>query len=249
MRVMVGRHFSGVIALLVLGSASAWVRAQANDMPASAAGIYTCVDDRGRKITADRPILDCTAKEQRVLNKDGSFKAVYPPVLTADERAEKDARERKLAEARAAQADAVRRDRNLLARYPNEAPHRKAREAALDTVRVAMKTTEQRLQELAIERQPLMAEAEFYKGKPLPPKLRTQIDANETSAEAQREAALNQEAELERVNRLYDAELARLKLLWAGAVPGSLGPLAAQRTPTPTPVASSASHPKASALR
>jgi hypothetical protein len=66
---------------------------------------------------------------------------------------------------------------------------------------------------------------------------------------AQRESALTQQAELERVNRLYDAELARLKLLWAGAVPGSLGPIAAQRTPTPTPVASSASNLKASNLR
>jgi hypothetical protein len=246
MRVMACQPLS-LATLLLLGSATPWLRAQGNPAPANAAVIYTCVDDHGRTITSDRPIGACTAKEQRVLNKDGSLKAIYPPSLTADERAEKESRERKLAEARAAQSDAVRRDRNLMARYPSEAPHRRAREAALDTVRSAMKATEARLRELAVERQPLLAEAEFYKGKPLPAKLKGLLDANDATTAAQREAALNQQAELERVNGLYDAELARLKLLWAGAVPGSLGPVSPQGAPVP--VASSASNLKTSNLR
>jgi len=231
--------------LLLLATAAPWLRAQANPAPASAAGIYSCVDDQGRRITSDRPIATCTAKEQRVLNKDGSLKAVVPPTLTAEERAQKEAAERKQAEQRAAQADAVRRDRNLLARYPSETPHRKAREAALDTVRVAMKATEARLKALEAERKPLLSEAEFYVGKPLPAKLRGQLDANDAATEAQREVALQQQAELERVNRLYDAELTRLKQLWAGAAPGSLGPIAAQRG---SPVASSTANLKPATL-
>jgi hypothetical protein len=245
MQLMAARPLS-LVTLLLLGSAAPWLQAQGSTAPASADAIFTCIDDQGRRITADRPIPSCAAKEQRVLNKDGSLRMVHPPTLTADERTEKEARERKLTELRALQADAVRRDRSLLARYPTEAPHRKAREAALDTVRVAMKTTETRLRELAVERTPLLAEAEFYQGKPLPPKLRGQLDANDAATAAQRESALTQEAELDRVNRLYDAELARLKLLWAGAVPGSLGSISAQRPPTP--VASSASNLKASTL-
>jgi hypothetical protein len=245
MQLMAAKPLS-LVTLLLLGSAAPWLQAQGSTAPASADAIFTCIDDQGRRITADRPIPSCAAKEQRVLNKDGSLRMVHPPTLTADERTEKEARERKLTELRALQADAVRRDRSLLARYPTEAPHRKAREAALDTVRVAMKTTETRLRELAVERTPLLAEAEFYQGKPLPPKLRGQLDANDAATAAQRESALTQEAELDRVNRLYDAELARLKLLWAGAVPGSLGSISAQRPPTP--VASSASNLKASTL-
>jgi hypothetical protein len=235
--------------LVLLASAAPWLRAQGSPAPASAAGIYTCIDDQGRKITADRPIASCTAKEQRVLNKDGSLKAVYPPILTVEERAAKEAAERKAAEARAAHADAVRRDRNLLARYPSEARHHKAREAALDTVRLAIKASEKRLQDLAAERKPLLAEAEFYVGKPLPPKLRHQLDANDAAVAAQREAAVSQEAELERVTRFYDAELARLKLLWAGAVPGSMGPISTpQRIPSPV-AASASSTLKPSTLR
>ncbi len=194
-----------------------------------AGGIYTCIDDHGRRLTADRPIPECTAKEQRILNSDGSLRAVLAPTLTAEERAEKEARERKLAEARAAQADAVRRDRNLMLRYPTEESHQRAREAALETVRIAMRASEQRLHELAAERKPLQDDAQFYVGKALPLKLRQALDANDAATDAQRNAVANQEAELQRVNGLYDAELERLRRLWAGAQPGSLGPLPASR--------------------
>jgi hypothetical protein len=216
------------VALLTLCAALAGGAAHAQsarDKPASAAGIYTCIDDRGRRITSDRPITDCNAKEQRVLNSDGSLRTVRPPQLTADEQAEKEARERAAIEARAAQADAVRRDRNLLHRYKTEESHKRAREAAIDNVRVAIKVTQARQAELTRERKPLMDEAEFYKGKALPPKLRAALDANDAALEAQRAAANTQQTELDRLNRLYDAELARLKQLWAGAPPGSLGAL------------------------
>jgi len=202
------------------------VAASAQTPPPTPTGIYTCVDDRGRRLTADRPIPECTSREQRVLNRDGSQRTTLPPTLTAEERSQYEARERAAADLRAARADAVRRDRNLIARYPDEAAHNRAREAAIDTVKLAIKATEIRLRELAAERKPLREEAEFYQGKPLPPKLRGAMDANEASVEAQRSAQGAQEAELERINRIYDAELDRLRRLWAGAAAGSLGPLA-----------------------
>ena len=206
----------------------------------AAGGIYTCTDDRGRKLTSDRPIADCAHKEQLLLNRDGSVRSVIPPTYTAEERAEREARERRAAEARAAQLDAVRRDRNMVARYPDEAAHAKARETALDSLRSAITTTERRLKELATERVPILNEAEFYQGKPLPPKIKQQLDANDAAIEAQKASAANQTAELERVNKLYDAELERLRRLWGGAQPGSLGPLPVVAPITPVvPVAPS----------
>ena len=206
------------------------------------AGIYTCIDDKGHRLTADRPIAECAGREQRVLNRDGSLRTIQPPTLTVEERAEKESRERAAAEARAAQADAVRRDRNLMARYPTEAAHNRSREAALDTVRLAAKATELRLRELAAERKPLLEETEFYQGKPLPPKLRAALDANDAGLDAQRASIGNQEAELTRINRLYDAELTRLRALWIGTPAGSLGPLApaVPRSSPQAPAAASA---------
>lgn len=217
------RRLSGLMSVALAVAASGPVLAQGAAAGGASSGIYSCVDDKGRRLTSDRPIAECNDREQRILNRDGSTKAVQPPTLTADERAAVEARERKAAAERAALIEATRRDKNLLARYPNEATHRKAREAALDTVRAAIKGTQDRIKELQTERKPLLDDAEFYKGKPLPPKLKAALDANDASMEAQKESTASQQAELDRVNRLYDAELVRLRKLWAGAPPGSTG--------------------------
>jgi hypothetical protein len=194
---------------------------------ALAAPIYTCIDGNGKRLTSDRPIPECVAREQKQLNPDGSTKRVIPPTPTADERAEQEAREREKAAERAAYQDAMRRDRNLMIRFPNEAAHEKARRAALDDVRAALAVSEKRLAALAAERKPLLDEVEFYVGRPQPLKLRQQLDANDAATDAQRALIQNQQAEIVRINTLFDVELARLKKLWGGAAPGSLGAIAA----------------------
>ena len=212
----------GAVVLATLAPASM----AAGPAPAGSSQIYTCTDAMGKNLTSDRPIPECNTREQRVLNADGSVKRVIPPASTSDERAELEAREREAAAERATKQDAIRRDRNLLARFPDEAAHRKARAAALDDVRKALRLSEARLAQLAAERKPLMNEAEFYTGKPLPLRLKAQLDANDAFAEAQRTLAQNQQLEAVRIDKLYDAELDRLRKLWAGAPPGSLRGLA-----------------------
>jgi hypothetical protein len=201
--------------------------------PTARAAIYTCVAPDGRRLTSDRAIPECVAREQQIRNTDGSVKQVVPPSLTTDERNEADAAERRKQAERIAQADAVRRDRSLLIRYPTEASHQKARESALDDVRAAVKASQDRDVALSRERKPLLDEAEFYKSKAMPQKLKEQLDANDAAVEAQRSLAQNQTAERDRINALYDAELARLKRLWAGAQPGSLGPLNSESSAQP----------------
>lgn len=196
--------------------------AAAAGLDAAAQGIYTCTDSRGRKLTSDRPILECLDREQKVLNKDGSPRGVLPPSLTAEERAELEARERHREQERMALQDAIRRDKLLLSRYPNEKAHRKAREEALEDVRKSIQNSEQRIAELERERKPLLDEAEFYKGKQMPAKLKQSLEFVEVAVEAHRTLIRNQQAELSRINFLYDQELDRLRKLWTGAKPGSL---------------------------
>ncbi len=203
--------------------------------------VFTCVAADGRKLTSDRLIAACMDREQRLLARDGTLLRIVPPQLTADERAEKEARDRRAAAEREAKAEAARRDKALLLRYPDEAAHTKARTAALEDVQTAMKLSELRQQDLTRDRKPLLEEAEFYKGKAVPPKLKQQLDANEAATSAQRDAQVNQKAELERLVKFYDAELARLKRLWTGAAPGSVGPGLEEAPPA------AASAPKASA--
>ncbi|MEO8079144.1 MAG: hypothetical protein ABI641_01350 [Caldimonas sp.] len=211
-------------ALVVAGMSAAW----AQPAGAGRSQIYTC-DVGGRKITSDKLITGCTG-EQRILNSDGSLRGIVPPTLTADERAEREAREREAIAERVARQDAIRRDRNLMLRFKDEAEHNKAREKALDDIRKSVKLSETRVTALIAERKKLMDEAEFYVGKSMPSRLRFGLDANEASLGAQRSLIQNQQAEVGRIDSLYDAELARLKKLWAGAPAGSLGP-----PPGPTP--------------
>ena len=207
----------GVLMLAIGGCALAW------SQPATKPGIYSCTDASGKKFTSDRPLVECSAREQRELNADGSVKRVVPPVMTSDERSDYEARQREEATRFAERQEAGRRDRNLLARFPNEEAHRKAREAALDDVRKALKQSEVRLSALAVERKPLTDESEFYVGKALPFKLKLALDANDASVDAQKTLQQNQKLEFARIETRYDAELDRLRKLWAGAQPGSMG--------------------------
>jgi hypothetical protein len=207
---------------LVLGSVAAQAQ-NAKSNTSAKPGIFVCVDSHGRKITSDRPIQECLDRDQRVLNSDGSQRGVHERYMTASERAAYEDEQRRKQLETATRMDAVRRDRNLLMRYPNEAAHEKARDAALDDVRTAIENSKNRLIELERERKPLLSEAEFYTGKKgLPTKLKRALDDNEASTEAQKSLIQNQNIELERVTSLYDTELAKLKRLWAGAPPGSL---------------------------
>lgn len=192
--------------------------------------IFSCVNAQGKRLTSDRPISECLDREQRVLNQDGSLQRVLPASPTPDERAAlEEAERRKVADA-SAKRDAIRRDRNLLVRYPNDAAHQKAREAALDDVRKAARSSEDRLAELRGERKPLVEEAEFYKSGALPVKLKRQLDGVDAAIAAQQETVTNQQAEVGRINALFDAELAHLRKLWAGAEPGSLAYSPAAKT-------------------
>lgn len=215
-------------ALLVAASAALIL---ASPRPATSAEavkvfIYRCEVD-GKKITRDRPIDECRNKVQQRLNSDGSFNQEIPPTLTIEERERQEAaeREREIREAKLKQEARV--DRNLMQVYPNEAAHRKARDRALVEFQASVKRLEERIAILQKERAPLELERQFYEpvGKPLPSALKAKIDANEASLTAQKELVQGQQGEVARINATYDIELARLRKLWAGAQPGSLGPL------------------------
>ena len=41
-------------------------------------GIYTCTDGKGRKITSDRPIMDCIDRNQQEITPSGTLNLSYP---------------------------------------------------------------------------------------------------------------------------------------------------------------------------
>ena len=182
-------------------------------------GIYTCIDAQGRKLTSDRPIPECLDREQRVLNPSGTVAQKVGPSLTAAERAQADAKEKQDAQERSRLLDEHRREKALLARFPNRAIHDKERADALEQVVASSQAARVRLAELASQRKKLNDEMEFYRKDPAkaPQYLRRQVEENTQNMAAQQHFIAEQDDESKRVNARFDEELVRLRQLWAPA--------------------------------
>jgi transcriptional regulator of heat shock response len=179
-------------------------------------GVYTCVDAKGRKLTADRPIAECTDREQKILNPSGTVQSRVGPTLTALERTALEQKAKKEAEELGRIGDEKRRDRALLIRYPNKGVHDQERAEALSQIAVVIKAASTRTDELARQRVAIDGEMEFYKKDPAkaPAYLRRQLEENIQSQAVQKRFISEQEAEARRVNIRFDDELTRLRQLW-----------------------------------
>jgi type I site-specific restriction endonuclease len=191
--------------------------ALAQAQPTTSSGIYTCIDAQGRKLTSDRPIAECSDREQKVLNPSGTLKAKVGPTLTAQERIQLEAREKADLEEQARLNEEKRRDRALLTRYPNKTVHDGERAEAVAQIGVVRQASVNRVEELQRQRTVVMDELEFYKKDPnkAPPSLRRQMDDVTHSLSVQSRFIADQDAEIKRVNARFDEELLRLKQLWA----------------------------------
>ena len=184
--------------------------------PAGAQGLYVCIDAKGRRLTSDRPIIECLDREQTELGPTGQVIRKVGPSLTAAERAAEEEKARRAAEERNRQLEEKRRDRALLTRYPDRTTHDRERTKALDAVDEVIKTANRRSSELQWQRKKLDNDLEFYGGdaKRVPPVLKRQIEENDQLQAAQKRFVANQEDEKKRINSRFDEELARLKGLW-----------------------------------
>lgn len=184
---------------------------------AAAQNIYTCVDGKGRKITADRPIAECLDRTQQELTRSGLVKRQVGPSLTAQERAAQEEKDKLAAEARAREAEDKRRDRALLLRYPGRTVHDQERVTALAQIDEVIKAASKRTVELAEQRKAIDSEYEFYVKDPAkaPPSLKRRLEENDHSVVVQKKFILDQEQEKKRVNLRFDEELVKLKQLWA----------------------------------
>lgn len=201
---------------------------------AGPAGVYTysCVDNQGRRLTSDRPIPECEGRTQRLLGSDGTLRGTLEPAPSVMELEARKVREAEKAAEAARLAEVVRRDRLLMSLYRDESAYKAVREIVLNGLRDSMRRSDRRVQVLGEEKAKLAAERQgAQKQGGVSPALQGRIDANEAAYNAMLIAQGNQKAELDRITSRYEAELNRLRRLWAGAEPGSLGPLDTPASP------------------
>ena len=124
-------------------------------------------------------------------------------------------------------------DVQLLRLYPDEASHRMAHVADLETVARKIRSAMIRFDELQGNRRALASEREFYKGRPLPLALQSKVDANEAAFAAQADIFDGLRRDIANIEAPRAVETDRLRSLWAGARPGSMGPVFAAPASTP----------------
>lgn len=211
--------------------AAAW--AQTASSTGGTGSIYTCIDKQGRKLTSDRPITECIDREQRELGPSGTVRRVLGPTLTDHERAALEAQRRQEQEERTRTIEERRRERVLLARYPDKAAHDTERAAAIALVDEVSDAAAAHILALRQQRKALDVEMEFYRKNPAkaPMALRRQLAENDESVQEQQRFLAAQAQEKRRVHQRFDVELAQLRRLWAAQqpVPGT--------TPADAPVA------------
>lgn len=193
--------------LLAGGLADAWAQQRS---------IYTCVDAKGRRLTSDRPIAECMDREQKELNPTGTLRRTIKPGLSPAEAALEEEKARKAAEERTRQAEERRRDKLLLARYPDRDAHDKERAKALRAIDDVIVAASKRITDLQSERVRLRQDEEFYIADPtrMPHQLKRQIDENEQHQAAQKRFMAAQDEERRRVSARFDEELGKLQQLW-----------------------------------
>lgn len=183
----------------------------------NAAGIYSCVDARGRKLTSDRPIAECSDREQRELNPSGTTRRHIEPTYTAREQADRDLAQRENTEREQRLIEGRRREHALLMRYPNAATHQRAREEALAQIDDMMQAARKRLDEWSPQRGHVEEALQLYDqdGNKAPGSQRSQVDHNLQRFALHKRFLGAQEDEKKQVNARFDEEGARLRPLWS----------------------------------
>jgi hypothetical protein len=182
--------------------------------------LFVCTDARGKTITSDQPPPECADRPIKELRSDGSVRRVIEPPLTAEQRAQKAAEDRRKVEEEGRRRDQARHDRALLEVYSDQNEIEQARARAVVSRGALIERARKRMDDLQRERKKLDDEAEFYAQREKPDKLKRAYDINAAMVKAQEKIIADTETELKRINERFDAESKRFReLLDSGAKP------------------------------
>lgn len=190
--------------------AAAWLPPQA---AAQGRATYCCIDDSGKQVCADILPQACYGRAYREINSHGITVRRIDAPMSPEQRAAKEAEARKVREEELRRKEEDRKNRALLATYTSEQEIDYARDRAIVDVQKAIKTSQEKLNELAEQKQTLDAEAEFYKKKGPPPQLQAQMRDNDAEIKAQLAAIEARNKDIEALRKRYEDEKLRYREL------------------------------------
>lgn len=182
--------------------------------PASAQSLYCCLDDRKRKICADRLPPACVGKPHTIRGPGGATQHVEGFVTPAERKA-REAEEQRRKEQEEALAEQRRKDAALLATYGNERDIELARERAQKDVDNAIEQANHRIESAKKRMVRFEREAEFYKGKTPPPEISRGIRDAEYEIKTQNELIERKRQERAAIDARFADERQRYQALSA----------------------------------
>lgn len=180
-------------------------------LPAAAQQLFCC-QAQGKKICGDRLPDQCIGKPHTVRGPGGAVRQVEG-MLSLEQRAAKDAEEKRKQAEQEAQAEQRRRDGALLATYTSERDIDTARERAEGDVQASIKQAAEKIGAAEKRRRKLDNEAEFYKGKEIPESVRRGQKDLDFEVGVQRELIAAKKKDLETIREKYATEKRRFQEL------------------------------------
>jgi hypothetical protein len=194
------KHFFPAICLSLLASSSF----------AAPSEFYCCTDaSTGRRICGDTLPEACRGRPYRILDSGGNvIKEVGPPLTPAQkqELAAETQRQKQLEEAKREQR---RKDQALLDTYATHQDIDLAQQKAENDIKLAISTTQARIDAARLKRKKFEAEAEFYQKKSMPAELAKELRALDHEIKVQQELLDVKKQDFDLVKTKYDTDRKR----------------------------------------
>lgn len=184
--------------------------------PGWAAKSFCCADENGRQVCGDILPQECYGRAYREMSERGTILHRVEAPLTAAQRELREAEAKRKKEEEHTAIEEKRKNQALLNIYASEKDIDFMRERALTDLDNARKLALERHKEALQRKQQFDNEAEFYKKKPLPYELKTQMKSNDIELQAQQAAMEAKQKEMEAVRARFDEEKKRYIELMRG---------------------------------
>jgi hypothetical protein len=178
-------------------------------LPASAAGIFCCLDERSKQVCGDVLPPACYGRAYRELGANGMTLREVEAPLTEAQKAQRLAEEKRKKKEEDAAREQHRLDQALLQTYGTVEDIELMRKRAEADVITSIKAAMVKIDEAKQRRKKFEDEAEFYKKRTLPPEVDKGLKDADYEIQAQENLIASKQKEFDIIKAKYDDDKRR----------------------------------------
>ena len=178
--------------------------------------LYKWTDDQGKVHYSERLLQETAGKASVELNRQGTVVKRNARALTAEEYAAREKAEREQEEADQRVKEEQRKNLALLSSYASARDIEQARTRALQSNRESTLNVTHNLATATKQRDKLQRQIDALQGRPLPPRLKRDWEANQADLKVQQQLLSIKQREATSINARYDDDKQRYEELTMG---------------------------------